>query len=270
MNDPWTLYVYSQMMIFKSDFSREHLVFDAPSHTRQLIILTLDHRPELSLEYEYNKLVSRALVSRPDFWPNNVPFEPSWGQTAETQQNAEFSSLSCLPDLEQNIQTMTKGQSQNVSLPPGYLLNERHDQVPIEDDFHDWELWASLDISATSQLDQLSHSLEYQPPRMPQSRAGSRAGSMHSARSNQSRGGRVGKLFSRTSSINSGASSMYSFFDSKSNHSNATVASTTSIRSRRAMDKAAKVALKAIKAFGGACWRCKFFRKPVCHDQLRN
>ncbi|CZR60117.1 uncharacterized protein PAC_10012 [Phialocephala subalpina] len=97
-----------------------------------------------------------------------------------------------------------------------------------------------------------------------QSRSASRAVSVSSTHSNYGRG-RIGKVFSRASSIRSGTSSMYSCFDSKSSKSGATDTSISSRRSRRAMDNFAKAAMKAVKAIG-ACWRCKLLRKH-CDDE---
>ncbi|KAF8864006.1 hypothetical protein BDZ45DRAFT_74428 [Acephala macrosclerotiorum] len=78
MNDPWTLSCYSQMIIFQNDSSRLHFVFEDPSHTQQQVIQSLAHR--VGLEYEYNLLTRRAVVSRPSFLPHATIPDPFWDQ----------------------------------------------------------------------------------------------------------------------------------------------------------------------------------------------
>ncbi|CZR58151.1 uncharacterized protein PAC_08042 [Phialocephala subalpina] len=86
MNDPWTLSCYSQMIIFQNDHSRLYLVFEDPLHAQQQVIQSLAHRVELGLEYEYNLLTRRAVVSRPVFLPQATISDPFWDQYHEAPE----------------------------------------------------------------------------------------------------------------------------------------------------------------------------------------
>lgn len=93
----------------------------------------------------------------------------------------------------------------------------------------------------------------------------SRSGSISSFQSESGPHGFKG-LFSRGSSVHSGASSAYQeiVFDSRSAYSGSQASGASAASGRRGpLDSFAKAAMSAVKRVG-ACWRCKFLRKSVC------
>jgi hypothetical protein len=62
MNDPETLAVYTQLVVFRGNGSMSELIIRDPDHPKQNILCNLAH--SLDLEYEYDLNLKKARISR--------------------------------------------------------------------------------------------------------------------------------------------------------------------------------------------------------------
>jgi uncharacterized Zn-finger protein len=64
MNNPSNLYLYSQVLVFKTDISREDVTFESSPPSEQRSLQAIAH--QLGLDYEYSKASRTVRISRPE------------------------------------------------------------------------------------------------------------------------------------------------------------------------------------------------------------
>jgi len=64
MNNPSNLYLYSQVLVFKTDISREDAIFENSPTSEQRTLQAIAH--QLDLDYEYSKASRTVRISRPE------------------------------------------------------------------------------------------------------------------------------------------------------------------------------------------------------------
>jgi hypothetical protein len=238
MNDPETLAVYTQLVVFRGDGSMSELIIRDPDHPKQNILCNFAH--SLDLEYEYDLNLKKARISRgpqidhdsnltdsspPKFvFPSPVINQPSY-----------YINTSVHDSLEREV------DSGEVTLRPISLVQPMDTASNRESDTTWMDEWLNYDRRPVLSSDVRNDAASIKSFSSKGSTSGSASSSIHSSRSIRS--------FSSSRSVFS------SSFKSGSG------ASSSSGR-RGPLSNAARAAAKAVK-FVRACWRCRILRKKV-------
>lgn len=280
--------IYTQLLEFQNDISRDQLVFDNPNTSTQGYIQTLARG--LGLEIEYSTLTNLARITRRGIY---LASEDGFLRFLDHLEESE--AADCVPPLDLDAYDFPSSVLQNRYSPPldgpensaptslfGSAFPERDlpaqsvsehfpsnnfglDCTDVQDFFGSLSSLEALPLSQSRKEEietqvPSTHALEESTFISP--RNCSRAGSMNSRASENGRN-RFTKSFSRRGSIQEGAYPGYQVYDSRSTHSAASsIASVASTGRRGPLSGAARALANAVKAVR-ACWRCKFLRKPV-------
>jgi hypothetical protein len=253
MNDPETLAVYTQLVVFRGNGSMSELIIRDPDHPKQNILCNLAH--SLDLEYEYDLNLKKARISRGpqvdhdslDRYVFKTAFpSPRAASSIHTRSigtpvpviNQSYLFTDCVDDsLEEEVNPDEMADRpmsllKRIELGPTCMETlDRFDRLLDNEIRLGLSTYARNDTASIKSFSSRG------------STSGSASSSIHSSRSNRS--------------FNSARGGYFSSFKAGSE-------APSSSRRRGPLPDAARAAARAVKSVK-ACWRCKILRKKVSY-----
>ncbi|TAQ85316.1 hypothetical protein B7494_g6354 [Chlorociboria aeruginascens] len=286
MNDPIKLELYSQILLFRDDASRENLVFNNPDYEKQEVLSKIAHGLGLECEYRLRQrqtVISRLLPEDPiDLSGLNesnqakcFPLVDNAARLNNVDIHSQVKSYICKCGKSfagYDILAQHRGRGlcigasdhskRAANKPRGSDLDvldnlSFDDSINLVSHYHSIAETIFTDHLADPQVNRTSIENPYHPMHLEAESIRSRVTSINSTKNTRGRE-RTKALTSRASSPDESPSFQEIIFDSKLGNN---LRQPLTSRGRRGpLNKIKRTGIETLRAMG-ACWRCKILRK---------